>query len=221
VFGICTVDSSSSSSNVRGRPRDPRVARAILDSAHALLVKGGLEALTIEAVAAEAGVARTTVYRRWKGADELLAAALDDVVAQLMPPANSADTRADLTAIVEATIGVLTSPKHGGVVRALLSEIARDAKPVRRLRRRLVEARMEELQEVLARGVARGDLRADVDAVTAADLLLGPVYYRLVIAGRRPDAAFVTRVVDAYLGSAGKPRDGGAGGRAGATVGSS
>jgi AcrR family transcriptional regulator len=199
------MSNSSSSSSARGRPRDPRVERAILDSALALLVKGGPEALTIEAVAAHAGVARTTVYRRWQGADELLAAAVEDVVVQLMPPANTGDTRADLVAIVDATVGALTSTRYGGIVRALLSEIARNARPVRRLRRRLVDARKEELQEVLARGVARGELRADVDARTAADLLLGPVYYRLVLAGRQPDAAFATRIVDAYLSLAGAP----------------
>ena len=116
-----------------------------------------------------------------------------------MPPVNTGETRADLVAIVDATVGALTSTRYGGAVRALLSEIARNAKPVRRLRRRLVDARREELREVLARGVARGELRADVDADAAADFLLGPVYYRLVLAGRRPDAAFAASIVDAYL----------------------
>jgi AcrR family transcriptional regulator len=166
--------SSSSSRTLRGRPRDPRVEEAILDSARTLLVKGGPDALTIDGVSAAAGVARTTVDRRWQDADELLAAVVDDVIGQLMPRASSGDTRADLVAIVDATVGALTSSRYGGVVRALLSEIARNAKPVRRLRRSLVHARTEELREVLARGVARGELRADVDADAAADVLLGP-----------------------------------------------
>jgi AcrR family transcriptional regulator len=175
------------------------VERAILDAALALLGEGGSEALTVEAVAARTGVARTTVYRRWKGADELLAAVVDDVVARLMPPAISGDTRADLVAIVAATVAALTNRKYGRVVRVLLSELSRSAEPVSQVRRRLVDARRKELREVLARGAARGELRADIDPDTAADLLLGPVYYRVVLAGRRADAGFPERVVDAFL----------------------
>jgi AcrR family transcriptional regulator len=165
----------------------------------AVLGEDGPEALTIEAVAARTGVARTTVYRRWRGTEELLRAAVDEIVAELMPPATSGDTRADLVATVDATVRALTSPKYGAAVRALLSELARSAEPSGRLRRRLVEARRNELREVLARGVATGELRADIDADTAAELLLGPVYYRVVLAGRRPDPAFAERVVDAFL----------------------
>lgn len=173
--------------------------RAILDAALALLGEGGSEALTVEAVAARAGVARTTVYRRWQGADDLLAAAVDDVVARLMPPANSGETRADLVAIVAATVRALTNAKYGRVVRVLLSELARSAESVSQFRRRLVDTRRKELREVLARGAARGELRADIDVDTAADLLLGPVYYRVVLAGRRADPGFAERVVDAFL----------------------
>jgi AcrR family transcriptional regulator len=183
----------------RGRPRDPRVERAILDAALALLAEGGSEALTVEAVAARAGVARTTVYRRWQRADELLAAAVDDVVARLMPPARSGETRADLVAIVAATVRALTNAKYGRVVRVLLSELARNSEPVSQLRRRFVDARRNELREVLENGAARGELRAGIDADTAADLLLGPVYYRVVLAGRPADAGFAERVVDAFL----------------------
>ena len=173
--------------------------RAILDAALALLAEGGSEALTVEAVAARAGVARTTVYRRWRRADELLAAAVDDVVARLMPPARSGETRADLVAIVAATVRALTNAKYGRVVRVLLSELARSAEPVSQLRHRFVDARRNELREVLESGAARGELRAGIDTDTAADLLLGPVYYRVVLAGRPADAGFAETVVDAFL----------------------
>ena len=173
--------------------------RAILDAALALLAGGGSAAVTVEAVAARAGVGRTTVYRRWQGADELLAAAVDDVVARLMPPANSGETRADLVAIVAATLRALTNAKYGRAVRVLLSELARSAEPVSELRRHLVDARRNELREVLARGIARGELRGDIDADMAADLLLGPVYYRVVLAGRPADPGLAERVVDAFF----------------------
>lgn len=187
------------SSGGRGRPRDPRVDRAALDAALALLAEGGPGAVTIEAVAARAGVARTTVYRRWRGRDELLAAALDDLAGRLMPTTNLGDTRADLVATVDAAIDVLTAPDTGPVIAALISRIARQADEVQELRHRLVDARRSELGTILSRGVARGELGRGTDLDASAELLLGPVYYRLLLAGRRPGPGYSERVVDVFL----------------------
>lgn len=174
----------------------------MLEATLALLADGGPDAVSIEAVAARAGVARTTVYRRWRAKDKLVAAALDDLAARLVPTTNLGDTRADLIGIVDAAIDVLTAPDTGPVIVALISEIARQAEEVQPLRHRLVDARRSELREVLARGVARGELHRQIDLDAAAELLLGPVYYRLLLAGRHPDPGYAERVVDAFLGGA-------------------
>ena len=175
----------------------------MLEAALALVAEEGPDAVSIEAVAARAGVARTTVYRRWGNRDELLSAALDDLAARLMPTTNLGDTRTDLIAIVHAAVDALTAPHTGPVIAALVSEIVRRADHVQALRHRLLDARRSELRKVLARGVARGELRGGVDTDAAAELLLGPVYYRLLLAGRRPDRGYAERVVDAFLQVAG------------------
>jgi AcrR family transcriptional regulator len=188
-----------------GRPRDPRVDRSILEAALELLADGGPEALTIEAVAARAAVARTTVYRRWHARDELVLAVLDDVAARLMPAPNLGDTRADLIAVIDTAVRVLTSTPIGRLMAALVSELPRNAELAQAFRRHLVDVRRRELNAVLERGLARGDLRADVDTDAAPDLLIGPVYYRVLLAGQRPGRRYAEQVVDAFLRGAARP----------------
>jgi AcrR family transcriptional regulator len=182
-----------------GRPRDPRVNRSILEAALELLADGGSEALTIEAVAARADVARTTVYRRWHAKDELVLAVLDDVAARLMPAPNLGDTRADLIAIVDTAVRVLTSTTIGRLMAALVSELPRNTALAQAFRRRLVDVRRREVRAVLERGLERGELRADVDTDAAPDLLIGPVYYRVLLTGQPPGRRYAERVVDAFL----------------------
>ena len=191
------------SQRAKGRPRDPRVEHAVLEAALALIAEAGPDAVSIEAVAARAGVARTSVYRRWRDRDDLLAAAVDGLASRLMPTTNLGDTRADLIAIVQAAVDALSAADTGPVISALVSEVARRADHVQALRHRLLEARRSELGKVLACGVARGELRRGVDTDAAAELLLGPVYYRLLLAGGRPDRGYAEGVVDAFLQVAG------------------
>jgi AcrR family transcriptional regulator len=120
----------------KGRPRDRRVDRSLLDAALALLAEGGPDALTIDAVAARAGVARTTVYRRWSGKDELVVAVLDDVAARLIPAPNLGDTRTDLIAIVETAIRVVGDPEVRSIIAALVSELPSNRALAQRFRRR-------------------------------------------------------------------------------------
>jgi AcrR family transcriptional regulator len=205
-IGLSLVETAESStgspqpaSRSPGRPRDPRVDRSILEAALELLADGGLEALTIEAVAARAGVARTTVYRRWRAKDELVLAVLDDVAARLMPAPNLGDTRADLVAVVDTAVRVLTSTTIGRLMAALVSELPRNAELAQAFRRHLVDVRRRELRAVLDRGLARGELRAGVDTDAVPDLLIGPVYYRVLLAGQRPGRGYAEQVVDAFL----------------------
>jgi AcrR family transcriptional regulator len=192
----------NSGRRAKGRPRDRRVDRSLLDAALALLAEGGPDALTIDAVAARAGVARTTVYRRWNGKDELVLAVLDDVAARLMPAPNLGDTRTDLVAIVDAVIRVLADADVRSLIAAIVSESIRNDALAQRFRRRLLDLRREELRGVLERGAARGELHGELEIETAVDCLIGPVYYRMLLAGEQPEPGYAERVVDAFVRSA-------------------
>ena len=154
---------------------------AILTATRELLEEGGVRGLTIEGVAARSGVAKTTIYRRWSDKDELaLAAVWDDVISGLRAPEDVGDTLKELRAFVEPVIETLRSSLMSSVMRGLTSEIATNPELYETYPVRTIEPRLVQLADVIARGVARGDLAPDTDVRLAHELLVGPVFYRLL-----------------------------------------
>jgi hypothetical protein len=103
----------------------------------------------------------------------------------------------------------VTDTPFGPVIRSLLSQIATDPTLGDPFRATVVQARRDEIARVIARGVARGDLRSDADVGVATELLVGPVYFRVMFGGPL-DRAFAERVVDSVtrgFGSRGSESD--------------
>lgn len=182
-----------------GRPRSSEAELAILQATRELLVECGVQGLTIEKVAARAGVAKTTIYRRWRDKDELALAVVLDMVEQVVQLPELGDTRAELLAFVNAAVEVLGSTLMGRVMQGLVSDLATDADLARAFRERVVSVRDAEVERLVERGIARGDLRPDTDPETAHELLIGPVYYRLLLTGQPLNRAFARRNVDAVM----------------------
>jgi len=187
--------------NGRSNPRAERSQQAILDATRELLAEeGDVGALTVEAVAARSGVAKTTIYRRWRDKWEL---ALDAVMIDMLPrfanPVDVGDTRKELITFLDSVTKLWASPPYGPAMQALISEIATEPELARVYREQVVEPRREQLRPVIERGIARGDLRPDTDPETAHELLIGPVYYRLLLSGRPLNRDFAKRNVDAVL----------------------
>lgn len=182
-----------------GRPRSSECEAAILQATRELLVEGGVQGLTIEKVAARAHVAKTTIYRRWRDKDELALAVVLDMVEQVVKLPELGDTRAELLAFVNAAVEVLGSTLMGRVMQGLVSDLATDPELAKAFRERVVSVRDAEVERLVERGIARGDLRPDTDPETAHELLIGPVYYRLLLTGQPLNRAFARRNVDAVL----------------------
>jgi AcrR family transcriptional regulator len=182
-----------------GRPRSSEAELAILQATRELLVEGGVHGLTIEKVAGRAGVAKTTIYRRWRDKDELALAVVLDMVEQVVQLPVLGDTRAELLAFVNAAVEVLGSTLMGRVMQGLVSDLATDPDLAQAFRERVVSVRDAEVERLVERGIARGDLRPDTDPATAHDLLIGPVYYRLLLTGQPLNRAFAKRTVDAVV----------------------
>ncbi len=182
----------------RGRPRSDEVHRRILDATRELLSEDGFSDLRLEHVAARAGVGKATIYRRW-GSKEALA---QELLAELAGPhiavAVTGDTREELLAAIVNPMRAVTETPFGPVIRALLSQIAVNPTLGDPFRATVVQARRDEIARVIARGVARGDLRQDANVDVATELLVGPVYFRLMFGGDLDDA-FAERIVDAVL----------------------
>jgi AcrR family transcriptional regulator len=187
--------------NHKPNRRAERSRQAILDATRELLAEeGGTRALTVEAVAARSGVAKTTIYRRWRDKWEL---ALDAVMIDMLPrfddPVDVGDTRAELITFINSVVKTFGSPPYGPAMQALVSEIATQPELAGIYRERVIEPRSATLAPVIERGIARGDLRPDTDLRLLHEFLVGPTFYRLFLSGGRLDRKLGTRLVDATL----------------------
>jgi AcrR family transcriptional regulator len=179
--------------------RSARTEKAILDTTRELLAAGGVRELTVERVAAKSGVAKTTIYRRWRGKDELALAVLIDMVENVVATPDLKDTRKELISFVNAAVTILGSTLMGRVMQGLVSDLATDPDLARAFQQRVVAMRIAEVRRLIERGIERGDLRPETDVELAHELLFGPVYYRLLLSGAPLDKGLAERVVDAVL----------------------
>jgi AcrR family transcriptional regulator len=182
----------------RGRPRSDRAHRAILEATRQLLIEDGFAELRLEHVAARAGVGKATIYRRWASKEALALELLMELAAPHIAVHESGDTRSELLAAVANAMRALTDTPFGPVIRALLSQIATNPLLGDPFRASVVQARRGEVARAVERGMARGDLRPDADMDVATELLVGPVYFRLMFGGALTQD-FAERIVDTVL----------------------
>jgi AcrR family transcriptional regulator len=196
---VSTTTDAGPTSARRGRPPLPATEAKILAATREILAEGGVRSLTMEGVAARAGVAKTTLYRRYRSRDELALAVLIDMVRTVTAGPEVADVRTELVQILRATLDVLRTTLMGRVMQGLVSELAVDPRLSEAFRDQVVALRIEEVAGVLARGAERGQLRPDLDVGLVHELLFGPIYYRLFLSGEPLEPSFADRIVDAVL----------------------
>ena len=179
----------------RGRPRHPDTDRAILGATFRLLVEGGYGNLSIEAVAAAAGVAKTTIYRRYPAKRDLVVAALQ-VEAPFPGPPLDTDTRSALRAVVEQLIHSMIDTGAVRILGSLLVEEGREPGLLGVFRTRLLEPRRGLVLDLLARGVERGEVRPDVDPLLVTEMMAGAIFAHHVILGETADPAWLDGLID-------------------------
>jgi AcrR family transcriptional regulator len=189
--------------NRRTDARAERSKQAILDATRELLADGGdVGSLTVEAIAARSGVAKTTIYRRWRDKWELaLDAVMIDILPRFADPVDVGDTRKELMTFLDSVTKLWASPPYGPAMQGLVSEIATEPELARVYREQVVEPRREQLRPVIERGIARGDLRPGTDLRLVHELLVGPILYRLLLSGPPLDRKLTISLVDAVLDS--------------------
>jgi AcrR family transcriptional regulator len=163
----------------RGRPRSEAARRAILGAANALLARDGFQAVTVEAIAAEAGVGKATVYRWWPCKAAVL---MDAFLAVNGPCPRSPDTgclREDLRRQIGGLAEALNGP-FGTILAGIVAEAQADPDAAAAFRALYLAPRRAEAKQALARGQARGEIRAGADLDAATDALYGPLLFRLL-----------------------------------------
>ena len=190
--------SAASAPGRAGRPRSERAHQAILTAARQLLIEKGFAEMRLEHVAARAGVGKATIYRRWPSKEALAQELLSELAAPHIAVAESGNTREEMLAAVTNPMRAVTETDFGPVIKAMLAQIASNPVIGDPFRATVVAARRAEVARVIQRGIARGDLRPDTDAALATELLVGPVYFRLMFGGVL-DLDFAERVVDSVM----------------------
>jgi len=181
-----------------GRPRSPAAERAILDATLELLASEGFDRLTVEGVAASAGVGKATIYRRWPSKLALVLAAVGELSAHPLPELTTGCTRDDLVNLLRHIIEALTGTIAGRILPGLVAESARSPELLGVLHDFWLSRRGLML-EVLRQVSAQGDLPQDVDHELIADLLYGPVHYRFLISAAPVDPPLAEQLVDAMM----------------------
>jgi AcrR family transcriptional regulator len=160
--------------------RSSAIRRRILSAAWKLLPEVGYHGLTMEGVAARAGVGKATVYRRWpsKGAlvGETIAKHLD-----IGPAADTGTTVGDLQASIQATIENYSGTAAGLAIPALAADLDRDPELLQAFHAQFLKPRRAASGEVLRKAIARGDLPPDVDIELLLDIWAGTVFYRVLV----------------------------------------
>jgi AcrR family transcriptional regulator len=163
----------------RGRPRRAQTDVRIHDAALGLLRTGGPGTVTVEAVSAASGVAKTTIYRRYANRDELLRAALTSVIGDPGEPPDS-DPRQRIRWALEGTWHQMADVLGPGGLAAVVG--ATDER-FAELFRSVIEPFSDALAELIRADVAAGRLRADLDPDAAVSLLVGAYLGELVRRG--------------------------------------
>ena len=174
-----------------GRPRDVRHDQTILDSTLELLREHGYSGLTIDGVAARAGVGRPTIYRRWPSKPALVVAAMVDSSRLAIPEIDTGSLRGDLLSVQRHQIELMNRPENRRITAGLIADLTADPVLADSYVRQYLEPRRAAVWRVLQRGVDRGELAPDADFALIYELLIGPLFIRSVVWGQPlgPDAA--------------------------------
>lgn len=187
-----------------GRPRSERAEKAIVEATLDLLAEeSGVAGVSIEAVAARAGVGKTTIYRRWANKEALIVGALAAAKTPLSEPAG-VSLRADLLMIARA-MRAERLHRHARCFWNVVGGSEKHPELFARYKNDVIEPRREVLRRVVRRGVERGEVRPDADVEVVIGLLVGAFAHRAPQDG--VPEGYPEAVVDTLLRGISTPTD--------------
>ncbi len=198
-----------------GRPRSVQSQQAILDATLTLLATEGFDAMSIEAIAARAGVSKKTIYRWWNSKEALVIDAIKNMQQMKNPVIDTGSLRDDLITLFRNTLQAWSSPAARSLLLELVGLMSTRPEVFRTYYDQVLASRLQQATQLIQGAQAKGEVRQDLDATEILSLLAGPIWYYTFFnanttssASHRPE-----RLIDAILqGIAGQktPEEGGA-----------
>lgn len=185
-------------SRAPGRPRCPTTHQAILDAANNLLDEIGFTNMSLEGIAARAGVGKATIYRRWSNKASVVMDAFLAATAKEIAFPNTRSAREDIRRQMRSVVKVLNGPR-GRTIATLIGVVQSDNELAEAFRTRFVAVRRGEAKAVVQRGIANGEFKPDMDLESVLDCLYGPLYFRLLIGHEKASAKYADQLVDLVL----------------------
>jgi AcrR family transcriptional regulator len=193
-----------------GRPRSAAADAAILAATREVLVELGWSKLTLGDVATRAGVAKTTLYRRWAGKNELVVDAVAELFDELRMP-DRGSLAADIEGVVLQFAAILARPEARSGLMAVIAESTRDDALRERIRESIVDRQKRLVHQGRTRAQQRGELPADPDPTSRTadlifDIVAGTVVHRTLVSAEPADEewarAFTSLLLLGLRGSA-------------------
>ena len=190
-----TEDSSRPRSRA-GRPRDPGLDEAVVSATLALLAEDGYAHLTVERIAARAGVGKASVYRRWPDKVSIVLEALSRGPGRPAAP-DTGNLHDDALGFFRSLVDYSTL--HAEAVAAISGEALTDPRFGDAFRTALAEPVMGAVREIVERAVARGELPPSTDVALLCSVAPALFQVQRLLTGQPPDAAFAERIVSQFF----------------------
>lgn len=163
----------------QGRPRSTQSHRAILQAALALLAEVGFDGMSIEAIAARAGVGKTTIYRRYSSKEELLADAIESVREEINIP-NTGTLGGDIDVLIESSAQITLSPLGRKTVAMIISSASSSPQFAQIYWTKYLQPRRQAFEIVLERAKERNEVEESLEAGLVFDAMSGIMLYALI-----------------------------------------
>jgi AcrR family transcriptional regulator len=160
----------------------PKRRRDIVGVTLQLLADAGFSSLTFSGIASRSGIATATIERVWSSKQDLVIDALRETL-MLRPIPDTGSFAGDCDAFLTDLTTTMSDPRIVPVIAGLVGESARDPALAKLLRARLLEPRRAAIHTMIARGISRGELPPDTSVDLLSDVLIAPVFHRLLITG--------------------------------------
>ena len=184
----------------RGRPRDPEVDRVILETTMKQLLEHGFSDLSIEAIAAAAGVGKTTIYRRYpEGKLDLVLDAITKTHLHIEEIPDEGSIRADLIALFDhpAAFQIIAGPAST-ILGTVLMERFRNPGLIENFRKTVTEPRLRQFKAIVHRAKTRGEIRQDVDPTMVGSAIFGSMIAQ-ILSGDEVNLTALESAVDQLL----------------------